>query len=148
MDDIAESIGLVKTSLYYYYNSKEELFQAVIRNESETLIGKLRAETDKHTSPQRKHRAYFITRMEYLKELVNLYHLTKAAAQELLPLAEEERRHRHVCEREQLDGGPHRLFGVGAGGEERLAVGRQALLRELPRRAVVFPHVLGVVPDE
>ena len=91
MEDIAGAVGLIKTSLYYYFDSKEELFEAVIRHESEMLINKLSAEIGKHSSPQRKLRAYFITRMEYLKELVNLYQLTKVAAQELLLLAEKER---------------------------------------------------------
>lgn len=92
MDDIAKAVGLVKTSLYYYFNGKQELFQAVIRHESGTLIKKLQMEIDRRHSPQRKLRAYFITRMEYLKDLVNLFQLTKGAAWELLPLIEEERR--------------------------------------------------------
>jgi len=92
MDDIAKAVDLVKTSLYYYFNGKQELFQAVIRHESETLIKKLQIEIDKYHSPQRKLRAYFITRMEYLKELANIFQLTRGVAWELLPLVEEERR--------------------------------------------------------
>ncbi|MCD6570184.1 MAG: TetR/AcrR family transcriptional regulator [Deltaproteobacteria bacterium] len=118
MDDIAEAVGLVKTSLYYYFNSKEELFQTVIRHESETLIKRLQAEINKHSSPQRKLRAYFITRMEYLKELVNLSQLTKIAAQELLPLAEEER-HRFIETEKKLvleileEGSQSNIFEIG-----------------------------------
>jgi len=95
VEDIANALNLTKASLYHYFNSKEELFQAVIRQESETLIKKLRAEINKYTSPQRKLRAYFIARMEYLKDLISLYQLTRTASQELLPLVEEER-HRFI----------------------------------------------------
>jgi len=91
MDDIAEAVGLVKTSLYYYFDNKEELFQAVIRYEGQILINRLKQEINRYESPQRKLRAYVITRMEYLKELVNLYRLTRTSAQELLPLVEGER---------------------------------------------------------
>ena len=92
LDDIAKAVGLVKTSLYYYFESKEELFQAAVRHESELMIKKLQEEIIKQSSPQDKLRAYFVTRMNYIKELLNLYQLTKSAAQELMPLIEKERR--------------------------------------------------------
>ncbi|MBW1708841.1 MAG: TetR/AcrR family transcriptional regulator [Deltaproteobacteria bacterium] len=99
MDDIAEAVSLVKTSLYYYFNNKEELFLAVIRYEGQMLINRLKQEIDRYESPQRKLRAYVISKMEYLKELVNLHRLTKAAAQELLPLIEEERQQFFAAEK-------------------------------------------------
>ena len=91
MDDIAKAVGLVKTSLYYYFKSKEELFQAVIRHEGQIMINRLKQEVDRYRSPQRKLRAYVITKLEYFKELVNLDNLIRISTQEPLPLIEKER---------------------------------------------------------
>jgi len=92
LDDIAKAVGLVKASLYYYFESKEELFRAVLRHESEIMIKKLRNSINKKPSPQEKLKSYSITKINYMKELINLYRLTTDAAQELLPLIEKERR--------------------------------------------------------
>ncbi len=91
MDDIAKAVGLVKTSLYYYFKSKEELFQAVIRHEGQIMINRLKQEVDRYRSPQKKLRAYVITKLEYFKELVNLDNLIRISTQEPLPLIEKER---------------------------------------------------------
>ena len=92
LDDIADAIGLVKTSLYYYFKSKEELFQAVIRFEREMLINRIQKEIDKNFSAQRKLHIYLVTRMNGIKELINLYKLARESSQEVLPLIQEERR--------------------------------------------------------
>lgn len=118
MDDIAEAVGMAKTSLYYYFKSKEEFFQAVIKHESETLIRQLKEEINKHSSPQRKLRAYFITRMEHLKALTNLYHLTRISRQELLPLVENERQRFIEAEKKLVleilqEGSRKKVFEIG-----------------------------------
>jgi len=92
LEDISEAIGLGKASLYYYFKSKEELYQAVIRCEREMLIGRLKKEINRHSSAQRKLHVYIITRMNGIKELINLYKLARGSSQEVLPLIEEERR--------------------------------------------------------
>jgi len=88
LEDIAESIGLAKTSIYYYFKSKAELFIAVINNESRVLLTRMKDEINKHENPKDKLEAYFETRMKYLEELVNLKRVTKKAAKELFPRAE------------------------------------------------------------
>ena len=143
MEDIAEAVGMVKTSLYYYFNSKEELFQAVIRQESETLIEKLRAEINKYTSPQQKLRAYFIARMEYLKDLISLYKLTRTAAQELLPLVEEER-HRFIDAEKKLvleilkEGSKKGFFKIGD--PEFIAVAIIAIMQGLESTFLLYQY--------
>jgi len=91
MDDIAVDMGLAKTSLYYYFKSKNKLFKAVIEYESEILLAKLKEEVDKQDSPEEKIKSFFITRMEYLKNFINLYKLTTTIAKEVLSHAEETR---------------------------------------------------------
>jgi len=117
VDDIAKAVGLVKTSLYYYFESKEELFQAVIKHESEKMIMKLQEAINNKSSPQEKLRAYFVTRMNYIKELINLYQLTKTAAQELMPLIEKERRLFFKAEKALMleileEGSEKNIFGI------------------------------------
>lgn len=78
MDDIARAAGMGKSSLYYYFQSKEEVFEAVVIKEAEML----RSELDKKVirnlmQPQEKLREYVIIRMRFLKEMVNFYSALK-----------------------------------------------------------------------
>ncbi len=91
MDDIATNMGLAKTSLYYYFKSKNKLFKAVVEYESELLLTKLEEEVSKQNSPEQKIKLYFITRMNYLKKFINLHKLTTSVAREVLAYAEETR---------------------------------------------------------
>jgi len=72
IDDIAQSLGKGKSSIYYYFKSKEEIYQEVIHTEMNILTGEIRRkviDTDDH--PKDKLRNYVLTRMRYLQELVN-----------------------------------------------------------------------------
>ena len=42
MGDIARSLGKAKSSLYYYYPSKEDIFEAVLYTEMDELLTKIR----------------------------------------------------------------------------------------------------------
>ncbi len=81
MEDIAQALGKGKSSLYYYFKNKEEIFQAVIDSEEEILFSKLRAVVDSELSPQEKMRKYVEVRMETLRELEN-YH--KAISEDMI----------------------------------------------------------------
>ena len=74
IDDIADAAHKGKSSLYYYFKSKEDLFQAVISKEAKKLKSVLTKIVDDNTlEPEVKFRKYIATRMEKLKELVNYY---------------------------------------------------------------------------
>ena len=78
MDDIARAADMGKSSLYYYFKSKEEVFEAVVIKEAEML----RIEIDKkvirnYMPPQDKLREYVLIRMRFLKEMVNFYSALK-----------------------------------------------------------------------
>jgi len=81
MEDIAQALGKGKSSLYYYFKNKEEIFQAVIDGEEEILFSKLRAVVDSQLNPQEKMRKYVEVRMETLRELEN-YH--KAISEDMI----------------------------------------------------------------
>lgn len=91
MRDIAESAGMSKSSLYYYFRDKKKILSSVIRQEAETLIGKLHTAVQQAASPQEKLRAYVITRMSSLFELSIYYASLTEAYLEQYAFIEKER---------------------------------------------------------
>ncbi|MEI7664301.1 MAG: TetR/AcrR family transcriptional regulator, partial [Bacteroidota bacterium] len=78
MDDIAREMGKGKSSIYYYFTSKEDIFKAVI--EKELLLMKTRifhAVSQKEDSRE-KLKAYVMERMHGLKSLKNLYQVVRS----------------------------------------------------------------------
>jgi AcrR family transcriptional regulator len=73
MNEIADSVGKGKSSLYYYFNSKEDVYRAVIEKEAETMKKKLIDAVSEEKDPVEKLRIYVVTRMEILNELVNFH---------------------------------------------------------------------------
>ena len=73
IDDIAKKARMGKASIYYYFKSKESIFQEVIEKEGRTLQDKILVAVNTEKSPQEKMQAYFVTRMVALKDLINYY---------------------------------------------------------------------------
>jgi len=73
MNEIAGGVGKGKSSLYYYFNSKEDVFRAVIEKEADTMKQKLVDAVAAETDPVEKLRIYVVARMEILHELVNFH---------------------------------------------------------------------------
>jgi AcrR family transcriptional regulator len=73
MNEIAEGVGKGKSSLYYYFKSKEEVYRAVIEKEAETMKNKLIDAVSDEKDPVEKLRIYVVTRMEILHELINFH---------------------------------------------------------------------------
>ena len=74
MDDIAQSLGKGKSSLYYYFKNKEEIFQAVVDSEADILFSRLRQVVSSSDSPEKKMSTYVQVRMETIRDLQN-YHM-------------------------------------------------------------------------
>lgn len=70
--DIAKTLKIGKSSIYYYFKSKEEIYIAVLETEANQLKKEVLAAVEKATHPEAKLRAYFETRMLLLKNLHNL----------------------------------------------------------------------------
>lgn len=75
MEDIAKAMGRGKSTLYYYYKSKEEIFEAVIEQEIAEVIEKIKKAIDKETSAENKLIAYFKVTNEAVKNMMNLYNV-------------------------------------------------------------------------
>lgn len=74
LDDIANAVRKGKSSLYYYFDSKEDLFQAVILKEVEILAHELEIVINRNTDPVDKLRDYVLTKLTTFRNLANFYH--------------------------------------------------------------------------
>jgi AcrR family transcriptional regulator len=73
VDDIAQKAGKAKSSLYYYFKSKEDIFIAVLEKEATILRSKIVNALVNISNPADQLRTYIITRMVELKNLPNVH---------------------------------------------------------------------------
>jgi len=73
MDEIAHSLGKGKSSIYYYFASKEEIYEAVVEREAEMLRREEIKAISQASSPQEKLRSYVLVRMRVFHTLSNFY---------------------------------------------------------------------------
>ncbi|MEA3447555.1 MAG: TetR/AcrR family transcriptional regulator [Bacteroidota bacterium] len=73
MNDIAREARKGKSSLYYYFKSKEEIFEAVVKTEAEIFKTEVKKTLNQESDLKTRVRLYFTIRMKRFKELVNLY---------------------------------------------------------------------------
>src|SRR5579872_5333658 len=83
MEDIARSMGKAKSSLYYYYPGKEDIFEAVVQIEMNELLDQIRLAIGKATTSREKLAAYCRCRLEKLNQLCNLSDALKSEIAEL-----------------------------------------------------------------
>ena len=83
MEDIARSMGKAKSSLYYYYPSKEDIFEAVLYAEMDELLEQIHREMSKASSSKQKLISYCRCRLEKLSQLCNLSDALKSEIAEL-----------------------------------------------------------------
>ncbi len=86
MDDIAQAMGMKKGSLYYYYKSKEDIIEDVIRYESELLLDGLKKEIGKARSLKNKIRIFLLYRLERFQQAFNLQRINVQSFLEVSPL--------------------------------------------------------------
>lgn len=91
MEDIAQALRMGKSSLYYYFKSKEEVFQAVVEMEASQLKAAVLVAINKESDPQEKLRQYVMVRMQKFKETVNLYEAVRSDYLMHLPFIEKVR---------------------------------------------------------
>jgi len=77
MDEIARAMRKGKSSIYYYFTSKEEIFRAVVEKESQTLKDELINAINSTDDPKEKLRNYVLTRMKVMKNVSNFYDALK-----------------------------------------------------------------------
>lgn len=73
MDEISRALKKGKSSLYYYFGSKEEIFEAVVLYEANQLRKQLTNAIKEVESPPEKLRNYIYVRMKAFAKLSNYY---------------------------------------------------------------------------
>ena len=73
VDEIAREARVGKGTIYNYFKSKEEVFQAVVEEEAQIFKNEMKKAVDSQTTPEKKIRAYVITRMQIINQLANFY---------------------------------------------------------------------------
>lgn len=71
MNDIASASDKGRRTIYTYFKSKREIFNAVIESETDQLLGRLRLIVSKPISPEDKLYEYVECRFETMKEIVS-----------------------------------------------------------------------------
>jgi AcrR family transcriptional regulator len=73
MDEIARAMKMGKSSIYYYFESKEEIFEAVVLHEANLLRNELTTAIKAEDSPIDKMKNYVFVRMKAFEKLSNYY---------------------------------------------------------------------------
>lgn len=71
MNDIAAASDKGRRTIYTYFKSKRDIFNAVIESESADLVASLSAIVSKQISPERKLREYIEARLEIMRQIVS-----------------------------------------------------------------------------
>ena len=82
MEDIAKAIGKGKSTLYYYYCSKEEIFDAVILKEMGEVFNMVKLAVEKAVSAEEKLKAFTLTKIKAVQKRANLYKVVKGEMQD------------------------------------------------------------------
>jgi AcrR family transcriptional regulator len=73
MDEIAKALKMGKSSIYYYFKCKEEIFEAVVLYEANILRNELTNSIKSVESPVEKLKNYVFVRMKAFEKLSNYY---------------------------------------------------------------------------
>jgi len=117
LNDIAKSLNKSKSSLYYYFKSKEDLFKAVIETENQFLIDEIKSKLSSIDDTKEKLKQYILVRFSTVKKLINYYNIRKDEYLLQLPFIENLRQ--KYLEEELtfvknilLDGIDKKIFGI------------------------------------
>ena len=121
INDIAIAGGKGKSTLYYYFSSKEDIFKAVIELELNDLRQSIIEEVNIAIDPQSKIKAYILTRINFLSSHKNLYSVIREQSLSHFSYAESIRQKFDLMEVELLtailkDGVKGRYFKINEPG--------------------------------
>ena len=82
--DIVRESGVARATVYKYFSSKEEVFQAVIHRETADIIRSVKAAVEGQTATYDRLRAAVLTQTRVLREKVNVFRLTLEAFSDVI----------------------------------------------------------------
>ncbi len=81
MEDIAREAGKGKSTLYYYFPSKEQIFDIVVQSEISGLLERAKTSVQKIASPKDRLKAYVVACLTETKNTVVLYDIVRTELQ-------------------------------------------------------------------
>jgi len=85
LDDIAKTVGLNKTSLYYYYKNKEDIFIEVAIREGQSFIDTLQKSTLRKKGVENQISFYLESRLNYYTNVLNMNRVSVESLDKILP---------------------------------------------------------------
>jgi AcrR family transcriptional regulator len=85
LEDIGKKLGLNKSSLYYYFKNKEEIFTAVVVKEAEKIVDDLQNEFEHKEQPEEKIQVYMKKRLSYYRKVLGLHKLEAESLRQIQP---------------------------------------------------------------
>ncbi len=85
LDDIAQSVGLNKASLYYYYKNKEDIFVEAALKEGEDYIVSLQQKVLLKKGVENQVSCYMQSRFNYYKNVLNMNRVSVETLTKILP---------------------------------------------------------------
>jgi AcrR family transcriptional regulator len=73
MEDIAKEAGKGKSTLYYYFKSKEEIFDQVISEEMDEFFGSVKLAVSEQTDVVEMLKTFIVVKIKTLRNKINLY---------------------------------------------------------------------------
>lgn len=92
MEDVAKTVGRGKSSLYYYFKNKDEVFKAVVEYEANILKYELIDSVAMGSDSLGKIKNYLLTRMKVYKRVDNFYKVLNYESLSHLTFVEDIRR--------------------------------------------------------
>ncbi len=92
MEDIAHGAGKGKSSIYYYFKSKEEIFEAVVEKEADELKTALEKVIRAGKNPMRRLKDYIMFRLYHVKTVSNFYAALKEDSLDQMRFVEDVRK--------------------------------------------------------
>jgi len=77
MEDIAHEAGKGKSTLYYYFKCKDEIFELLIKTELNIILTKVKTTINQISSSKDKLKKYISTTLNEMKNTVSIYSLVK-----------------------------------------------------------------------
>jgi AcrR family transcriptional regulator len=73
MEDIARAAGKGKSTLYYYYKSKDEIFEAILKEDMDEVFETVKRSVEDEATAEGKLKTFTVARLKSLDQKVNLY---------------------------------------------------------------------------
>lgn len=137
MEKIASTSQMGKSSIYYYFKSKEEIFRAVVEFEAVMLKERLNRIISKKKAPPERLKAYILFRLHHVRTLENFYAALNEEALSHMSFILEIRRNFEIDEQELVgkileDGMKQEVFQLSSSKIGAIAISTMMKGLELP----------------